>query len=313
MRIVLSSPRGFCAGVERAIAIVENAITKYGAPIYVRHEVVHNQRVIEELKRRGVIFVEHISEVPEGSVLIFSAHGVSQKVRSEATSGQFTLLDATCPLVTKVHREVIKKHIEGHFIIMIGHMGHPEVEGTMGQIPNRIVLIQNLPEVDQLSINEKKMCYVTQTTLSLDETQEIINALKKKYPHIQEPKTDDICYATQNRQNAVKKLVRLVDCIIVIGSQNSSNSKQLKNVAQKQGCQTYMINSEKELNLDWLRSTKVLGITAGASAPETLVTETIEKIRSQFPHLTVEELEAEPERISFPLPKTSHSTHPEYD
>ncbi|CUT16940.1 MULTISPECIES: 4-hydroxy-3-methylbut-2-enyl diphosphate reductase [Candidatus Ichthyocystis] len=306
MKIILASPRGFCAGVERAIAIVNNAISLLGPPVYVRHEVVHNGRVVCELKKKGVIFVEELDDVPDGSVLIFSAHGVSRSIINQASKKNCRVFDATCPLVTKVHVEVKKHSEKGFHIIMIGHNGHPEVEGTMGQVEHgKISLIQTIDDIDKLKIESEKIFYVTQTTLSVDDTKQIIKALREKYPHIIGPKRDDICYATQNRQESVKKLIKLVDCLIVIGSPNSSNSRQLKHVAQNHGCLTYMIDSHEELNANLLTECSTVGITAGASVPEELITEVLQKIRSVFPQTQVETMESAPETISFPTPKMS--------
>ncbi|WP_092401903.1 MULTISPECIES: 4-hydroxy-3-methylbut-2-enyl diphosphate reductase [Candidatus Ichthyocystis] len=304
MKIILASPRGFCAGVERAIGIVNDAIGFFGPPVYVRHEVVHNRRVVSELQEKGVIFVDDLLEVPDNSILIFSAHGVSQAIRKQAKSKNCRLFDATCPLVTKVHVEVRKQSAAGYHIIMIGHAGHPEVEGTMGQIEkDRISLVQTTYDIANLDIDSDKIFYVTQTTLSVDETKQIIRALQRKYPHIIGPKKDDICYATQNRQDSVKKLVKIVECVIVIGSPNSSNSRQLKHVAQSQGCLTYMIDSHEELDTAWLRDFKTVGITAGASVPENLITEVVQKISEAFPDTYTEQMESQPETISFPIPK----------
>ncbi|WP_092483104.1 4-hydroxy-3-methylbut-2-enyl diphosphate reductase [Candidatus Ichthyocystis hellenicum] len=306
MKIILASPRGFCAGVERAIAIVNNAVSLLGPPVYVRHEVVHNGRVVCELKKKGVIFVEDMDDVPDGSVLIFSAHGVSKSIRNQASKKNCKLFDATCPLVTKVHVEVKRHSDKGFHIIMIGHDGHPEVEGTMGQVDSeKISLIQTIDDVDKLAIKSEKIFYVTQTTLSVDETKQIIKTLQKKYPNIKGPKRDDICYATQNRQESVKKLIKSVDCLIVIGSPNSSNSRQLKHVAQNHGCLTYMIDSHKELNTDLLTECSTVGITAGASVPEELITEVLQKIRSVFPQTQVENMASTPETISFSIPRIS--------
>lgn len=280
--IHLANYRGFCAGVDRAINIVEKALKIYGSPIYVRHEVVHNKFVVDNLRKKGVIFIENLIEVPKNSILIYSAHGVSIKVQKEAQKLGFKIFDATCPLVTKVHKEVQKMSKEGYTIIIIGHKEHPEVEGTMGQVENNnIFLVENTNDAMNLNIDPKiKLAYVSQTTLSIDETKEIINALKKKYPNIKSPSKDDICYATQNRQDAVKKLTTNCDIIIVVGSQNSSNSNRLFEVAKDKGIESYMIENANFLNKDWFKNKKNIGLTAGASAPEILIDEVIIKLNS---------------------------------
>lgn len=303
-QILLANPRGFCAGVDRAIAIVKRALEQFGAPIYVRHEVVHNKFVVDELKAQGVIFIEDLAEVPQGAILIFSAHGVSQTVREQARVRGFTVFDATCPLVTKVHVEAKKLYEAGHAIIMIGHKGHPEVEGTMGQIPeDSIYLIENIRDVGQLAVKaHDKLAYITQTTLSVDDTQHIIEALKNRFPQITGPKKEDICYATQNRQDAVKKLSREVDLVIVVGSPNSSNSNRLREVATQLGTTAYMVDNADELQPAWFTAVERVGVTAGASAPDILVQEVLTRIRS-FGIEFIRELEGVEENTIFHLPK----------
>jgi 4-hydroxy-3-methylbut-2-enyl diphosphate reductase len=301
--ILLAQPRGFCAGVDRAITIVEQALTKFGAPIYVRHEIVHNTYVVNDLRARGAIFVDELHEVPAGNTLIFSAHGVSPAVRQEAEQRGLKIFDATCPLVTKVHVEVIKMRKEGMTIIMIGHRGHPEVEGTMGQAPEGIHLVENMHDVQALTISvDTPVAYVTQTTLSVDETKEIVDALKAKYPHIQQPKKQDICYATQNRQDAVKFMAPQVDLVIVVGSPNSSNSNRLRELSEKLGVVSYMVDHASQLNPEWFVGKKRIGLTAGASAPESLAQSIIERIK-EFGPKSVRPLEGIVENTTFPLPK----------
>ena len=303
MDVLLANPRGFCAGVDRAIEIVERALTKFGAPIYVRHEVVHNKFVVEDLKSKGAIFVENLADVPAGSTLIFSAHGVSQAVREEARTRGLTIFDATCPLVTKVHVEVAKMHAQGKEIIMIGHRGHPEVEGTMGQIDGGVYLVETCEDVDRLNIqNPEQLAYVTQTTLSVDDANEIIRALKMKFPSISGPKKDDICYATQNRQDAVKALAKQCDLVIVVGSPSSSNSNRLRELAEKLGVEAYMIDNAEQLESAWLEGKKKIGVTAGASAPEVLVREVVERLQEPG-GLSVTELTGLAENVVFPVPK----------
>ncbi len=308
INILLANPRGFCAGVDRAIQIVEEALSQYGKPIYVRHEVVHNQYVINDLKTKGAIFIEDLSDVPKGAHVIFSAHGISKAIREEAKSRELIPIDATCPLVTKVHVEVNKMLNQGMDIIMIGHKGHPEVEGTMGQIEKhhttrKMFLIETIEDVKYLTVdNPDKMAYVTQTTLSIDDTKAMIEALKKKYPNIQGPKSDDICYATQNRQDAVKQISSLCDLIIIVGSNNSSNSNRLKELALREGVEAYLIDHEDALQSSWLLNKKNIGISAGASAPEISVTNIINKIEI-LTEAKITELPGVQENIIFKLPK----------
>ena len=304
IHITLAEPRGFCAGVDRAIAIVEKALEKYGAPIYVRHEVVHNEFVIENLKRKGAIFVEDMEDIPKGSHVIYSAHGVSKLVRKKASDFNLVPIDATCPLVTKVHKEVIQQNKKGHIIIMIGHEGHPEVDGTMGQVDDNdeTFLVQNLGDIDRLRIkNTEKISYVTQTTLSIDETKEIINKLKEKYPNISGPNKSDICYATQNRQDAIKSLIKDKELIIVVGSSNSSNSSRLAELAKQEGVESVLVGNIENFDLSILLNKKKIGITAGASAPEILVKNLIKKIKSNYDVL-IDEMNGIEENIIFKLP-----------
>ncbi|MDA9085236.1 4-hydroxy-3-methylbut-2-enyl diphosphate reductase [Methylophilaceae bacterium] len=307
INIALANPRGFCAGVERAIIIVEQALKKFGAPIYVRHEVVHNRFVIDDLKSKGAIFVDNIGDIPEGSHVIFSAHGVSKVVKTNAKNRKLIAIDATCPLVTKVHREVNKMYGENYHIIMIGHTGHPEVEGTMGQIEKNspdasIHLIENKEDVSNLRIPvNNRVSYVSQTTLSVDDTQEIIEALKYKYPNIQGPKSSDICYATQNRQDSVKKMIAYQDIILVVGSANSSNSNRLVEIAKKQGIEAHLIDNPDEFDRDILKGKNRIGLTAGASAPEAQVQLVINFI-SQFNKVELTEIDGIEESITFKLP-----------
>ena len=301
--ILLAQPRGFCAGVDRAITIVEQALTKFGAPIYVRHEIVHNAYVVNDLRARGAIFVDELHEVPAGNTLIFSAHGVSPAVRQEAEQRGLKIFDATCPLVTKVHVEVIKMRKEGMTVIMIGHRGHPEVEGTLGQAPEGIHLVESIHDVQTLTISaDTPVAYVTQTTLSVDETKEIVDALKAKYPHIHQPKKQDICYATQNRQDAVKFMAPQVDLVIVVGSPNSSNSNRLRELSEKLGVIAYMVDHPSQLNPEWFVGKKRIGLTAGASAPESLAQSIIDRIKELGPK-SVRPLEGIVETTTFPLPK----------
>ena len=304
IHITLAEPRGFCAGVDRAITIVEKTLEKYGAPIYVRHEVVHNEFVIENLKRKGAIFVEDMEDIPKGSHVIYSAHGVSKLVRKKASDFNLVPIDATCPLVTKVHKEVIQQNKKGHIIIMIGHEGHPEVDGTMGQVDDndKTFLVQNLGDIDRLRIkNTEKISYVTQTTLSIDETKEIINKLKTKYPNISGPNKSDICYATQNRQDAIKSLIKDKELIIVVGSSNSSNSSRLAELAKQEGVESVLVGNIENFDLSILLNKKKIGITAGASAPEILVKNLIKKIKSNYDVL-IDEMNGIEENIIFKLP-----------
>ncbi|WP_374623229.1 4-hydroxy-3-methylbut-2-enyl diphosphate reductase [Pandoraea sp.] len=301
--ILLAQPRGFCAGVDRAIEIVERALTMYGAPIYVRHEIVHNAYVVENLRKKGAIFVEALTDVPPGNTLIFSAHGVSQAVRAEAEARGLSVFDATCPLVTKVHVEVAKMRGQGLEIIMIGHKGHPEVEGTMGQSGEGMFLVETIEDVLALQVaDESKLAYVTQTTLSVDDAAEVINALKKRFPSITEPKKQDICYATQNRQDAVKFMAPQCDVVVVVGSPNSSNSNRLREVAEKMGVPAYMIDSPDQLKPEWFDGKRRIGVTAGASAPEVLAQSIVSRLRELGVN-QVKVLDGVEENIAFPLPK----------
>jgi 4-hydroxy-3-methylbut-2-enyl diphosphate reductase len=301
--IVLANPRGFCAGVDRAIIIVEQALEKFGAPIYVRNEVVHNKFVVGQLRDKGAIFVDELEKIPAGSIVIFSAHGVSKAVRAEAESRGLTAFDATCPLVTKVHIEVAKMRKDGLEIIMIGHKGHPEVEGTMGQSEAGMYLVETPEDVLALQVADpEKLAYVTQTTLSVDDATQVINALKQRFPHIKAPKSDDICYATQNRQDAVKIMAKDCDLVIIVGSPNSSNSNRLREVAKNQGIEAYMVDNASHLQAEWLRGKQKIGISAGASAPEVLVQEVITALRDMGA-ANVEELQGVVENVVFQLPK----------
>jgi 4-hydroxy-3-methylbut-2-en-1-yl diphosphate reductase len=301
--VLLAKPRGFCAGVDRAIAIVERALELHGAPIYVRHEIVHNKFVVEDLRAKGAVFVEELSEVPAGATVIFSAHGVALDVRKEADERGLKVFDATCPLVTKVHVEVAKMRASGREIVMIGHEGHPEAEGTMGQSQSGMYLVENVEDVARLEVSDPdKLAYVTQTTLSMDDCARIVTALKARYPLIQGPKADDICYATQNRQDAVKFMAPQCDVVIVVGSPNSSNSNRLREVAHNLGRAAYLVDNADELKLEWLEGAKRIGVTAGASAPEVLVHEVIMRLQSLGVR-RVHELEGIEEHVTFPLPK----------
>ncbi|UXY13986.1 4-hydroxy-3-methylbut-2-enyl diphosphate reductase [Chitiniphilus purpureus] len=303
MHIILAQPRGFCAGVDRAIAIVEKALERFGAPIYVRHEVVHNKFVIEDLKAKGAIFIEDLADVPAGNTVIFSAHGVSQAVRAEAAARGLAVYDATCPLVTKVHLEVKRLREQGFEIVMIGHKGHPEVEGTMGQSQAGMHLVEDADDVNALAVADvEKLAYVTQTTLSVDDAQVVIDALRTRFPHIVGPKKDDICYATQNRQDAVKQLARDVDLLIVVGSPNSSNSNRLREVGANLGIASYMVDNETELRPEWFDGHLKVGITAGASAPDILVQRVIDRIKSLGAQ-TVTPMDGIEENVVFSLPK----------
>ena len=303
MDVLLASPRGFCAGVDRAIAIVEQALAQFGAPIYVRHEVVHNRTVVDALRARGAVFVESLAEVPPGSTVVFSAHGVSRAVRAEAQARGFVVFDATCPLVTKVHVEVAKMRERGREVVMIGHSGHPEVEGTMGQSDGGIHLVESVADVERLQVGDTtNLAYVTQTTLSIDDAAAIVEALKRRFPAIVGPRKDDICYATQNRQDAVKQLAPQCDLVIVVGSPNSSNSNRLREVAAKRGTPAYMIDSADELRAEWVAGKRQVGVTAGASAPEALVREVVARLK-ELGAGEVRELGGVVETIVFPLPK----------
>ncbi|HUX29647.1 MAG TPA: 4-hydroxy-3-methylbut-2-enyl diphosphate reductase [Thiobacillus sp.] len=301
--ILLANPRGFCAGVDRAIAIVESALAKFGAPIYVRHEVVHNTYVVNDLKAKGAIFVEVLDEVPTGATVIFSAHGVSQAVRAEAETRGLNVFDATCPLVTKVHIEVSKMRNKGFEIVMIGHKGHPEVEGTLGQSSGGMYLVETPEDVASLRVTDPdKLAYVTQTTLSVDDAARVVDALRARFPNITGPKKDDICYATQNRQDAVKALAPQCDVVIVVGSPTSSNSNRLREVAENLGVPAYMVDNASEIDPQWVSGKKRVGVTAGASAPEILVRAVIDRL-DQLGIGSVTDLDGVQERVGFPLPK----------
>jgi len=303
MDVVLANPRGFCAGVDRAIAIVEQALLQFGAPIYVRHEVVHNKFVVDDLRTKGAVFVEELAEVPAGATVVFSAHGVSKAVREEALARGLNVFDATCPLVTKVHVEVAKMREQGREIVMIGHAGHPEVEGTMGQAAEGIFLVESTQDVAALNVRRPEhLAYVTQTTLSVDDAAAIVTALKSRFPEIVGPKRDDICYATQNRQDAVKALIPEVDVVIVVGSANSSNTNRLREVAAHRGVPAYMIDCAEELLPEWIHGKQRVGLTAGASAPEVLVRQVITRLK-ELGALGVTELAGVTEQVIFPMPK----------
>ena len=309
MDVVLASPRGFCAGVDRAIAIVEQALAQYGAPIYVRHEVVHNRYVVDDLRAKGAIFVEELDEVPAGATVIFSAHGVPKAVQAEAAARGLKVFDATCPLVTKVHVEIAKMHEAGREIVMIGHGGHPEVEGTMGQCEGGVYLVESVADVERLGVRDPgKLAYVTQTTLSVDDAAAIVAALKRRFPAIVGPKKDDICYATQNRQDAVKLMAPQVDVVIVVGSPNSSNSNRLREVAANLRVPAYMVDRASELDPAWVANARRVGVTAGASAPEILVREVIERLRALGAQ-SVRNLDGVVEKVVFPMPKGLASGH----
>jgi len=298
----LASPRGFCAGVDRAIEIVERVVENYGTPVYVRHEVVHNRYVVGQLRDKGVVFVEELSEVPSGSIVIFSAHGVSEEVQREAEQSNLIVFDATCPLVTKVHSEVVRYGRDGRTVILVGHSGHPEVEGTLGQATGKIHLVESVADAEVLTVDaSEKLAYVTQTTLSVDDTTAIVDVLKRRFPGIEGPRRDDICYATQNRQNAVKKLARECDVVIVVGSVNSSNSNRLREIAERCGAKAYLIDSAKDIRPDWFDSNTRVGVTAGASAPEILVSEVVEMMKHMGAHIHSEENKII-EGVSFSLP-----------
>ena len=302
MQVLLAQPRGFCAGVNRAIAIVERALAVHGRPIYVRHEIVHNKTVVNELKEKGAIFIDHLSEVPDGATAILSAHGVPQSVKDYAATRDLKIFDATCPLVMKVHREVVKMHAEGLSVIVIGHKGHAEVEGTMGQVKDNIYRVCSDEEVDALVVlDPSKVGFVTQTTLSTDETKEVIARLRKRFPAIRSLSSADICYATQSRQEAVKKLAALVDLVLVIGSSTSSNSRRLRDKAQREGVRAFLIDSVDDIEPTWFDGIEKVGITAGASAPEHLVQGVVEYLQKTH-GATVETMPGVPDRISFPLP-----------
>ena len=301
--VLLAEPRGFCAGVDRAIEIVERAIAKFGAPIYVRHEIVHNTYVVNDLKAKGAIFIEDLAEVPAGATLVFSAHGVSQAVRREAQERGFSIFDATCPLVTKVHVEVAKLHKEGYDFIMIGHKGHPEVEGTMGQLTEGIYLVEDVEGVEHVQpVQTEKLAVVTQTTLSVDDAADILAAVKRRFPSVREPKQQDICYATQNRQDAVKVLAPQVDVLIVVGSPTSSNSNRLRELGERLGAQAYMVDQPEDLLPEWLEGKQRVGLTAGASAPDILVQQVIARLKAMGA-VAVRKMDGVEEKVHFPLPK----------
>ena len=301
--VLLANPRGFCAGVDRAISIVEQALAKFGAPIYVRHEVVHNRFVVDDLKAKGAVFVEELTDVPPGSTLVFSAHGVPKSVRAEAAARGLNVFDATCPLVTKVHVEISKMREQGREIVMIGHAGHPEVEGTMGQCDGGVHLVESVGDVAELAVpNPDHLAYVTQTTLSVDDAADIVAALRQRFPGIVGPKRDDICYATQNRQDAVKFMAPSVDVVIVVGSPNSSNSNRLREVAANRGIPAYMVDRADQLESAWIAGKRRVGVTAGASAPEVLVAEVLARLKA-LGAIHVQEQDGVVENVTFPLPK----------
>jgi len=303
MRLILAQPRGFCAGVDRAISIVERALTRFGAPIYVRHEIVHNQWVVDDLKRKGVVFVEELDEVPAGAVTIFSAHGTAEAVERAAKARSLPVIDATCPLVTKVHNEAKRYALEGRDIVLIGHAGHPEVEGTSGRVECEVYLVSNAAEVTNFTPRDAhKLAYVTQTTLSVDDTRDIIAALKARFPDIKGPDVKDICYATQNRQNAVRELAAQSDVLLVIGASNSSNSNRLRDLGEEMGVASYLIPDARAIDPAWFAHAKTIGVTAGASAPEHLVEEVVAAVRLLFPQLEVATMDGIVETVRFKLP-----------
>ncbi len=302
MKIILAKPRGFCAGVDRAIEIVERALKVYGPPVYVRHEIVHNRHVVESLRANGAVFVEELSDVPDDTPVIFSAHGVAKSVREEASSRRLKVIDASCPLVLKVHHEVARDHNSGYELILIGHAGHPEVIGTIGQVPDKFHLVTSLHDVNELHVeNSDHLSYVTQTTLSVDECKDIVEALHKRFPNIKGPKQEDICYATQNRQNAVKKLAKLTDVLLVLGAPNSSNTNRLRELGEQCGVPSYRIESAEDIDLSWLENIDVVGVTAGASAPEVLVQDVIAFLE-EHGAVSFEEYVVEEEHVEFLLP-----------
>lgn len=303
MKVILAQPRGFCAGVERAIDIVERALEIYGPPVYVRHEIVHNRHVVEDLKGKGAVFVEEVDEIPEGAITIFSAHGVSRKVENGADDRNLTVIDATCPLVAKVHKEGQRYARAGQEVVLIGHAGHPEVEGTLGQIEGKVHLVQDVGDVAKLEIsNPEHLAYVTQTTLSVDDTRGIIEALKNRFPQIAGPDVKDICYATQNRQEAVRHLAQVADLLLVIGAKNSSNSNRLREIGEETDIDSYLIDDASQLDPAWLNEKSVIGVTAGASAPEELVQQLVGRLR-ELGATTVESLGSVVENVQFKLPK----------
>ena len=303
MQVILANPRGFCAGVDRAIEIVEQALARFGAPIYVRHEVVHNRFVVENLRAKGAVFVEELDEVPDGATVIFSAHGVSQAVRQAAAARGLTVFDATCPLVTKVHVEVARQRRHGTEVVLIGHAGHPEVEGTLGQAVDGMYLVENVEDVARLKVRDQNnLSYATQTTLSLDDTARIVAALRARFPQIHGPKKDDICYATQNRQDAVRALARQCQVVLVVGSANSSNSNRLREVAEAQGARAWMIDGPDDIRREWLAGVEAVGLTAGASAPEVLVQRVVAQLR-EWGAVGVADETGVTEHVIFPLPR----------
>jgi 4-hydroxy-3-methylbut-2-enyl diphosphate reductase len=303
MQVILANPRGFCAGVDRAIEIVEQALARFGAPIYVRHEVVHNRFVVENLRAKGAVFVDELDEVPDGATVIFSAHGVSQAVRQAASKRGLTVFDATCPLVTKVHVEVSRQRRHGTEVVLIGHAGHPEVEGTLGQAADGMHLIETVEDVASLVVrNPENLSYATQTTLSLDDTARVVEALRARFPKIKGPKKDDICYATQNRQDAVRTLARQCQVVLVVGSANSSNSNRLREVAEAQGARAWMIDGPDDIRRDWLAGAETVGLTAGASAPEVLVQRVVDRLK-EWGATVIDEQTGVPETVTFPVPK----------
>ena len=310
IRVILAQPRGFCAGVERAIAIVEAALKQYGPPVYVRHEIVHNQRVVENLKAKGVRFVEEIEQVPDGAITVFSAHGVSRKVEKDASVRNLIPIDATCPLVTKVHKEGQRYAKRGYDVVLIGHENHPEVEGTMGQIPGTVYLVSDVQDVEELKVNDpEKVAYVTQTTLSVDDTRDVITALRKRFPNIAGPDIRDICYASQNRQSAARELAAQVDLVLVVGAHNSSNSNRLREVSIDSGVSSYLVEEPSQIDPKWLQGNKVVGITAGASTPEELVHGVIEKLR-EYVDLEISTMDGIVENVHFSLPVSLDQTAP---
>ena len=303
LKIILAQPRGFCAGVERAIEIVERALKIYGPPVYVRHEIVHNKRVVNNLSSKGAVFVKELDQIPEGAVTVFSAHGVSQKVEDTAGVRKLPVLDATCPLVAKVHKEGQRYSKDGFEVILIGHEGHPEVEGTMGRIPGPVYLVSNTNDVKRLKVkNPDKLSYVSQTTLSVDDTRDVINALQERFPKIVGPDVKDICYATQNRQSAVRDLVKSVDLVLVVGARNSSNSNRLKDIGSESGVNTHLIETADDMSLSWFENVDSVGITSGASTPDELVKEVIDRI-STFTSIEIEKQSGKEENVVFKLPK----------
>ena len=311
MRVILAKPRGFCAGVERAIEIVERALNLYGPPVYVRHEIVHNKRVVETLRAKGAVFVEELDEIPNGAVTVFSAHGVSQAVEDLAKNRNLPVIDATCPLVSKVHKEGQHHERKNRQIILIGHAGHPEVEGTQGRIPGGVLLVTNTGDVEQLTVRDpEQLAYVTQTTLSIDDTRAVIEALNKRFPKIVGPDVKDICYATQNRQQAVRQLAAIVDLLLVVGARNSSNSNRLREIGSQMGIPSYLIDDAEGLDPSWLEGIRTVGLTAGASAPEELVDEVIKRL-GDLGATTFEELAGVEERVKFKLPPQLTETDPD--